>query len=226
MEKILVIAPHADDEVLGCGGTIKKLTKQLKEVYVLIATNAHVGNPECYSEEAVNRIRIQAKEAHKYLGIRDTSFFDFPAPCLDNFPSFKIASEMSSLIQKLKVDTVFIPHRGDIHKDHRIVYESALVACRPTGNCPVKEIYAYETLSETEWSAPFADDAFHPNMFISLTREEIEAKQHVFTYFQTQVRQFPSSRSVEAMEALAKFRGSTVTVPYAEAFMIVRRIID
>lgn len=227
MDKILVMAPHADDEVLGCGGTINKLANQSKkEVYVLIVTNAHIGCPDRYSQEAINRIRQQAREAHKFLGVKQTLFFDFPAPRLDDFPSYKIAGDMNSLIQELEVDTVFIPHRGDIHKDHRIVYESALVACRPTGNCPVKEIYAYETLSETEWSSPFADDAFHPNVFISLSQQNMDAKIKAFTYFKSQVKQFPESRSTEALEALAKLRGSTITKPFAEAFMLVRKIYE
>lgn len=226
MNNILVIAPHADDEVLGCGGVIRKFVKQGKKVSVLIVTNAHVGDPERYSEKGIANVRSEAKAAHEYLGVSDTFYMDFPAPRLDTFPAYKISTEINSLILKKSFDTVFVPHRGDIHKDHRIVFEATLVACRPIANCPVREIYAYETLSETEWSAPFADDAFHPNVFIELSEDEFSAKQSALSFFKSQIKEFPASRSNEAVEALAKYRGSTIYVPRAEAFMLVRQIIS
>ena len=146
MEKILVVAPHSDDEVLGCGGYIKKLVNAGKEVFVLIMTNAHIGDPDKYPEERVRKVREEAFAAHQYLGIKETFFMDFPAPRLDTFPSYKISMAMSELLRDKKFDTVFIPHHGDIHRDHKAVFNAALVACRPVNNCSVKRVHAYETL--------------------------------------------------------------------------------
>ena len=124
-----------------------------------------------------------------------------------------------------KFDMVFVPHRGDIHKDHKAVFDAVLVACRPLNNCPVKKIYAYETLSETEWGAPYASDVFIPNVFITLSEEEFQSKCDALAFFVSQMKSFPASRSVESIEALAMYRGSTVTSSRAEAFMLIREII-
>lgn len=224
MEKILVVAPHSDDEVLGCGGYIKKLVNAGKEVFVLIMTNAHIGDPDKYPEERVRKVREEAFAAHQYLGIKETFFMDFPAPRLDTFPSYKISMAMSELLRDKKFDTVFIPHHGDIHRDHKAVFNAALVACRPVNNCSVKRVYAYETLSETEWGPPYQSEAFIPNVFVELTGEEFNAKCNAMNFFKSQVREFPSSRSIEAIEALAKYRGASVSCARAEAFMLIRDI--
>ena len=90
---------------------------------------------------------------------------------MDTIPSYQLSNAILKYLTELKIDTLFIPHRGDIHKDHRIVYEAAIVAARPINNCPVRRVYAYETLSETEWAAPFGDDAFIPTVFIDISKE-------------------------------------------------------
>ena len=123
-----------------------------------------------------------------------------------------------------QIDTVFIPHRGDIHKDHRMVFDSVLVACRPVGDYTVKRVYTYETLSETEWAAPYADDAFIPTVFIPCSQDGMKMKLRAMECYQSQLRRFPSSRSLEALEALAKYRGATISVERAEAFMLIRSI--
>ncbi len=224
MDRILVIAPHADDEILGCGGVIKKLINESKDVYVLIVTNAHIGDPEKFSQEKIDNVRNEALAAHRFLGVKKTFFMNFPAPRLDTYPSYKIASAFAELFQQYAFDTVFIPHRGDIHKDHKIVFESALVAGRPIENSVVKRIYSYETLSETEWAAPYACDSFIPNVFVMLSEAEFLAKCEALKFFESQLRFFPMSRSVEAVEALAKYRGATISCPRAEAFMLIREI--
>ena len=224
MKKVLVVAPHPDDEVLGCGGVMKKMVNNGSEAYVLIVTNAHVGDPERYLLEGIQNVRNEALAAHRALGVKDTFFMDFPAPRLDTFPSYKIATALSELIQKYQFDTVFVPHRGDIHKDHKAVFDATLVACRPVNNCSVKRVYAYETLSETEWGVPYQSEAFIPNVFVELTEEEFNAKCVAMRFFKSQIREFPSTRSIEAMEALAKYRGATVSYPRAEAFMLIRDI--
>lgn len=223
MKNILIVAPHPDDEILGCGGIMAKYIKEGKSVYVTIVTNGHLGAPELFSKEGTERVRSEAKEAHMYLGVKDTFFLDFPTVHLDAMPAYKLSLALSKLIKDYEIDTLYIPHRGDIHKDHRITYEASLVAARPISNCTVKRIYAYETLSETEWAAPFGDDVFIPTVFVNIEKE-IDSKLEAFRFFKTQIKEFPNSRSPEIIRALSNFRGATVGSGNAEAFMLIREI--
>lgn len=222
-EKILILAPHCDDEILGCGGAIARYIEEGVAVYVAVVTNGHIGAPELFSEEGTKQVRKEAVEAHQFLGVEETFFLDFPAPKLDSVPSYKLSIEVNKLIKTHQITTLYIPHRGDIHKDHRLTYEAALVAARPVNGCTVRKIYAYETLSETEWAAPFGDDMFIPTMFVDIT-EHIEKKKRAFQFFETQIKEFPHSRSLKSIEILSNYRGATVGINNAEAFMLVREI--
>lgn len=224
MSKILVIAPHADDEVLGCGATMAKACTNGDEVFVLICTNASVGAPELFSAELIKQIRSEAVAAHRLIGIKETFFLDFPAPALDQHPRYKMSNEISAIIRKIGADTVYIPHRGDCHKDHAIIHECAMVACRPLANCTVKHVYAYETLSETEWGEPIAADFFIPVKYHTFSVDEFQKKLDAMSCFKSQLYPFPASRSLEAIEALAKYRGCTISAERAEAFEVLRDI--
>lgn len=224
MNKILVIAPHADDEVLGCGATMAKACANGDDVFVLICTNASVGAPELFSKSSIKTVRKEALEAHNQIGVKETFFLEFPAPVLDQYPRYKMSNEISAIIKKISADTVYIPHRGDCHKDHAIVHDCAIVACRPLANCSVKHVYSYETLSETEWGEPTSANCFVPVKYNTFTKKEFQKKLKAMSYFKSQLYQFPASRSLEAIEALAKYRGSTVTKERAEAFEVIRDI--
>ena len=224
MKNILIIAPHNDDEILGCGGIMSKYIKQGKTVYVAIVTNGFLGAPELFSEEGTKELQGEAKKAHNYLGVQETFLLDFPAVNLDAIPAYKLSLALSKIISDFRIDTLYIPHRGDIHKDHRITYEAALVAGRPVNNCTVKRIYAYETLSETEWAAPFGDDVFIPTVFVNI-EEDIQAKVEAFRFFNSQIKEFPHTRSPEIIRVLSNFRGATVGCKNAESFMLIREIM-
>lgn len=219
-DNILVIAPHPDDEVLGCGGIIKKFTIKGDKVYVLIVTR---GRPGKYSEAGIIKVRNEALHAHETLGVAETRFLDFHAPDLDMVPLADISDAILRIIIEFKIYTVFLPHRGDIHHDHRIVFNAGLVASRPVNDYCVKRIFSYETLSETEWAAPFSDETFVPTYYVDIS-DEIDYKKKAFSSFKSQIKQFPAARSLENIEALAKFRGATVGMERAEAFMVIRII--
>lgn len=223
MKNILVVAPHCDDEVLGCGGVIKKYADRGLDVYVLMITNGSIGAPELFKPEDTQRNRNEAKEACGFLGVKEVVFFDFPAPRLDTIPSYKLSIEISKIIKLFSIDTLFIPHKGDIHRDHFITHECSLVAARPINNCTVKRIYAYETLSETEWAMPSQNEAFIPTVFEDIS-SFIEFKIEAFQKYHSQVKQYPHPRSVESIKALAMHRGATVGYFYSEAFMLIREI--
>jgi len=217
---ILVIAPHPDDEVLGCGGIIKRFSLKGDRIFVLIVTR---GKPEIYSEERINNVREEALKAHEILGVTETRFLNFPAPDLDLIPIAEISVAISKVIIEFKIDTLYIPHHGDIHHDHKAVFNASLVASRPVNNNGVKRIYSYETLSETEWAAPFCNDTFIPTHFINIT-ETFAFKLEAMKCYESQLREFPNPRSLKSVEALSAFRGSTVGFSHAEAFMTIRII--
>ncbi len=220
MGNTLIVAPHPDDETLGCGGTMKKLASKGIQVFVLVVTRGKKG---VYSEDRIKNVREETKMAHAILGVRETRFLDFPAPDLDTISIAELSGAISSVIQEFKVDTLYLPHLGDIHHDHKAVFNAGLVAARPVQQNPVKRVYSYETLSETEWAVPIGSDAFVPTRFNNISNV-IEAKLEAMKCFKSQLREFPNPRSLKAIEALANFRGSTVGYTHAEAFMTIREI--
>lgn len=215
--KILVFAPHNDDEVLGVGGTIAKYVSEGHEVYVCEVTKS-------VSEERLKIIRQEAREAHKILGVKEVFFLDFPVVRLRETPLIELNAEFSRIVNKVKPDIAYIPHKGDMHMDHYVVSHSAMVAMRPIGKFKVKEIYAYETLSETEWNIPSVENAFMPNVWNDIT-DYIEKKKQAMACYKSQIQEPPHPRSNEIIEALARLRGSTIGVPYAESFMLIRKIV-
>jgi N-acetylglucosamine malate deacetylase 1 len=218
--KILVVAPHADDEVLGCGGTIARHASQGDEVHVVVVTR---GDPEFYSSEYVEKAIGELREAHALLGVADVHFLNFPAPKLDTVHGYKLADAISEVIRTLRPRIIYTPHRGDIHADHQAVYQATLVATRPINDCPVKRVLCYETLSETEWSPPLGDSAFIPTVFVDIS-DYLDDKLKAMNCYQSQIKQPPHPRSLQTIEALARLRGATVSLPAAEAFMLVREI--
>ena len=214
--RILVFAPHNDDEVLGVGGTIAKHVENGDEVYICEVTSGK-------NKDMLKQIQKEAREAHRILGIKDSFFLGLPVVELANVSTKKINQAFLEVVEKVKPEIAYIPHKGDMHIDHRIVAESAMVALRPVNNPQLKAIYAYETLSETEWNIPTVDNAFIPNIWSDITKT-IDKKIEAMKCYKSQLKEFPNPRSLEAIEALSKFRGSTICVNNAECFMAVRLI--
>ena len=212
-KKILILSPHADDEVLGCGGVISKYSREGYDVNVLILTNANVGAPELFTKKKINLIRSEAKKANRLIGTKNLFFEELPALSLENFPTYKIANIISKYVKKIKPDTVFIPSNCDIHQDHKIIFHSAKIALRPDKKISVKKVFSYEVLSETEWNED--QKAFSPNFYVELKKSDISLK----------IKKFPNPRSKEAIYCLARLRGSQVHMDYAEAFK-VEKIIE
>jgi LmbE family N-acetylglucosaminyl deacetylase len=218
--RVLVIAPHPDDEIIGAGGTIAKRTVAGDEVYVCVVTK---GNQPLFAEEFIEQGRSECRQADKLLGVKETIFLDFPVVMLETVPRYELNGKISDVIQRIKPDEVYIPHRGDMQLDHQMVVDAAMVGLRPKYEHVVKRIYAYETLSETGWNIPNAMNEFIPTVYedISVT---IDRKLEAMNIFQSQLSEFPNARSIEAIEVLAKFRGTTVNVGAAEAFSLIREI--
>lgn len=218
---ILIVAPHPDDEVLGCGGTIAKYVSQGHDVFVCVVTK---GCEPLFAKDEVNKVRQECHEADKFLGVREIIFLDFPAAMLEKVERYKLNDALVNTIQDIKPDVVYIPHRGDMQLDHKMVVDAAMVALRPKYKHVVKKIYAYETLSETGWDVPNVTNEFIPNAYRDIS-EFLEKKIKAMEIFTTQLSAYPAARSLGAVKALAMYRGATVNVDAAEAFSIVREII-
>ena len=219
--KILVIAPHPDDEVLGCGGAIAHHVAHGDTVHVLVVTR---GDPDIFPPAIIEITRGELAKAHQLLGIASVEFLDFPAPKLDTIAGHLISDAIGKTFKKLMPSTIYLPHRGDIHADHRRVFDAALVAARPINGCSVKSILCYETLSETEWGYPLGADVFSPTVYLDISKH-LERKLKALECYQSQLLPAPHPRSLQAIEALARHRGSTINVAAAEAFVLVREIV-
>ena len=215
-----MIAPHPDDEIIGVGGTIVKRVKASDEVYVCVVTK---GQEPMFKRDFIEQGRNECREADAKLGVIETFFLDFPAVMLETVPRYKLNGKISEIVQKLRPDEVYIPHRGDMQLDHQIVVDATMVAVRPRGDYYPKRVYAYETLSETGWNIPNTVNEFIPTVYEDIS-DFLEAKLEAMSVFESQLAPFPAARSIRAIEALAKFRGSTVNVMAAEAFSLIREI--
>lgn len=218
--KVLVIAPHPDDEILGVGGTIAKRVSQGDDVYVCVVTKA--GEP-LFRESLVEQGRKECREADQYLGVNETIFLDFPAVRLEEVPRYKLNDGLMQVIQRFKPDEVFIPHRGDMQLDHKMIVDATMVALRPKYDHVVRKVYAYETMSETGWDIPNTVNEFVPTVYEDIS-DMLDKKLKAMSIFQSQLSEFPAARSLGAIEALAKYRGATVNVEAAEAFCLIREI--
>tara|TARA_B100000989_G_scaffold298523_1_gene288253 strand:- start:3414 stop:4088 length:675 start_codon:yes stop_codon:yes gene_type:complete len=217
-KKILILSPHADDEVLGCGGAISKYSREGCNVNVLILTNASIGAPELFTKKKIDLIRSEAKKANNLIGTTNLMFEDLPALNLQNFPRYKIVNIIVRHINKLKPDTVFIPSSTDIHQDHKIIFHSAKIALRSSEKISVKKIFSYEVLSETEWNEE--NKAFNPNFYLELKKSDINLKIKSLLKYKSQIKKFPNPRSKEAIYYLSRLRGSQAHMDYAEAFRV------
>lgn len=221
MKRVLAIAPHADDEIIGLGGTLLKHIDNGDEVYVCIVTR---GAPPIFSEEFMVQLRKETLACHKKLGVKETFFLEFPSVMLDSVPRFELNSAMSKVFESVQPQIVYIPHFGDMQKDHALVSEAAMVAIRPKYKYKVEGAYAYETLSETEWNVPHSANMFIPQKYVDVTNQ-FDKKIELLECYKSQIADFPNPRSIEAVTALAKYRGATVGVLRAEALYVIREIV-
>ncbi len=218
--KVLVVAPHPDDEILGMGGLTARYADEGNEVYVCVVTK---GGLPLFSEESVEKVRKECREADNFLGIKETVFLDYPAAMLEDVPRHELNDALVRTIQRIRPDEVYIPHRGDMQLDHKMVVDAVMVALRPKYEHVVRRVYAYETLSETGWDVPNVVNEFIPTVYCDIS-EYIEKKLEALKIYQSQLAEYPNPRSLQAVRALAMYRGATINVRAAEAFSLVREI--
>lgn len=216
---VLIIAPHRDDEILGVGGTILKRKASGDRVCVCIVTSKSAKGYEDYT----SIVEEERKLSHQFCRIDQYVGLPFEPVILETYPRSDINNALLEVIVSEKPEEVYIPFWGDMQKDHRITVDAAMVALRSKYNHPVRKILAYETLSETGINLPNTENAFIPNVYENIT-DYIEGKLKALSYYKSQIQDFPDLRSPMAVEALAKFRGATINVKAAEAFMLIREV--
>lgn len=228
--KILIVAAHPDDEILGMGGTILRHTSNgddLKIIYLAtgISSRKKYENKmeklqmKSKIETDIRNLRKNAEKAVNSLGVKKIKFYDCPDNEMDSIPLLKVIKIIENEIKSFKPEIIYTNHFGDLNVDHRITYNATLTACRPISN-HMKELIAFEVPSSTEWSYP---NKFNPNYFVSIEKQ-LSKKIKAFLMFKSESREFPHPRSETYLKYNAGKWGGVSGNKSAEAFEIIRKI--
>jgi len=218
-KRVLIVAAHSDDEVLGCGGTIARHIAEGDTVAVVLMADG-VSSRTTVDEESAIRRSNAAKQAHSMLGIAETYYLGLPDNRMDSLPLLEIIQRLEFVIQRSAPEIIYTHFHGDLNIDHRITIQAVSTACRPQPGHSVREIYGFEVLSSTEWANPDTG-RFAPNLYVDITRY-FDKKIHALEAYKEEMRLAPHTRSLNHVETLARHRGYSVGTEYAEAFMIYR----
>jgi len=220
-KQILVIAAHPDDEVLGMGGTLLKLTKEKCDLHIAFLSRGEASRGQRISNESLRM--GQAKRVGKRLGARIHWIENFPDNEFDKVSLLSITKSVERIIKEIDPQTVYTHHHGDLNIDHRLTFGAVMTALRP-GKSVVKEIFSFEVLSSTEWQVKDSGNVFLPNAYVDI-EEHIDGKVELMSIYEREIGKFPFPRSKEGVRTLAKYRGMESGLKYAEAFELIRNII-
>jgi N-acetylglucosamine malate deacetylase 1 len=221
MKNVLVVAPHPDDETLGCGGTLLKHKEANDRIHWLIVTG--MTDQTVFSPDRIKSRQNEIKKVADRYGFSEVISLDLPTTKLDTIPMSDIVSLIGDSFQRIRPEIVYLPYRGDVHTDHKVVFD-ATVACTKWFRYPyVKKVLVYETLSETDFGLTPYTGSFRPNVFINIEKY-LDRKIEIMKIFATEMGQFPFPRSEEAIRALAHVRGAASGCKAAEAFMLLREV--
>jgi len=221
MSTILVIAPHPDDETLGCGGTLLRHKAQSDSIHWLIMTS--MSEKGGYSSKNIKQRSTEINSVADAYSFDSVHQADFDSSRLDLVPKVDLIDEIASFINVIKPDTIYLPYRNDAHSDHKIVFDGT-AACTKSFRFPfVKKIRAYETLSETEFGLSPEDRGFHPNLFINIS-QFLDQKIEIMELYNGEMGDHPFPRSAINIRSLAILRGATSGCNYAESFMSLKEI--
>jgi LmbE family N-acetylglucosaminyl deacetylase len=220
--RILAIAPHPDDETLGCGGTLLKHKADGDTTAWLIVTKGH--EPQ-WSAQTLEQKEHEIEKVQSAYGFEQVFRGGLPTIKLDSLPLEQLMLPIHQAISSFQPDVVYLNHTNDVHSDHRAVFSAVTSVLKPfnSNRHGVKRILSYEVLGSTDAMAPNQAGSFAPNIFIEVT-EFLERKLEIMSLYETEIHEFPLPRALDSIKALARYRGSTIGCPYAEAFMLVREV--
>jgi LmbE family N-acetylglucosaminyl deacetylase len=227
-KKVLVVAAHPDDEVLGCGGAIARHSQQGDAVNILIlsegaTSRGHSRDPQQWQTE-LSSLAQASHQASQLLGTSSPQLQQFPDNRMDSCDLLDVVKVIEAAIQQHQPAVVYTHHTGDVNVDHRRIHEAVVTACRPQPAHCVKTLLFFETPSSTEWQPPGSAPAFIPNWFVDIS-DTLPLKLKALACYDSELRPWPHPRSLESVKNLAHWRGSSVGVEAAEAFVVGRTII-
>jgi LmbE family N-acetylglucosaminyl deacetylase len=224
--KVLVIAAHPDDEVLGCGATAARLVQEHHQVHFAILgegiTSRHASRSDADASQLAS-LHKQAEAAAAKLGATSLALRGLPDNRLDTVPLLEVVKVVEELVDRIKPELIYTHHPGDLNVDHGVIHRAVLTATRPVPGQSVREIYAFEVPSSTEWAFGSWQATFRPNVFVDVAAT-LETKIAAMACYQTESRAFPHPRSPEALRSVATRWGSVAGCHAAEAFELVRSI--
>lgn len=225
--KVLVVAAHPDDEILGCGGTIARHVRDGDEVHVMIMAEgltSRAGFDRTQGSEKLSDLARAAHAANALLGVAELTLLQLPDNRMDSMDRLDVIKAIESKVAALAPERVYTHHAGDVNIDHRVIHDAVNTACRPLPGHPVRSLLYFEVTSSTEWQPPGSGPAFSPGWFVDIT-ETLALKLDALRCYASEMRDWPHPRSYEAVEHLARWRGATVGTQAAEGFMLGRVIL-
>lgn len=224
----LVVAAHADDESLGCGGTIAKIVASGGSVTVLFLADGEssrfIGNEETeLLEVRIKRRKEMASSALSHLGVNKSTFLDLKDNRLDTVPLLELTKMIENAIDHYAPEMIITHHPYDLNIDHKMAAIATITATRPFQDQIVRQLIAFETPSSSEWNVQSQVNVFAPNFFVDIS-EVWGKKVSALKAYSEEMRDFPHPRSIESIEALARWRGSNCGREYAEAFTLLRSV--
>lgn len=221
-KRVLAISTHPDDETLGCGGTLLKHAAKGDELFWSIVTKTH--SPQ-WPEAVVAQKKREVDAVVQAYGVKELFWLDCPATQLDTFPEADLIEMIRNVISQVRPETVYVVHGGDVHSDHRTVFDACMAVLKPfyMKDLGVKRVLCFETLSSTEAAPALSRQPFIPIVFSDIG-DYLQQKIKIMQLFVSELHEDPSPRGPSAITALARYRGATIGVEYAEALMLIREI--
>jgi len=226
-ERVLVVAPHPDDETIGVGGTIAKHAAAGDHVTVAIMTGHGSEEPHpIWAPEHWNVVNEEARRACATLGVSEVIFADLPAVVVADMPMWQLNKAAAAVVEQVGPTVLYVPFPHDLHKDHRELFHAFSVAWRTSSVAgrSIKLVSCYEVQSETHWNIPYVESGFLPDTWIDIS-EHVDTKNSALREYRSQMRPAPDARSLEAIGALSTWRGSQCNRRACEAFVTVRRLL-